>query len=87
MRPDVTVALGATAARALTGKAVTIGRERGRPIELPEGGTGWITIHPSFLLRLPDPGQAEEEFARFVEDLRGAEALLRSGKGAPDRAI
>ncbi|WP_097062971.1 UdgX family uracil-DNA binding protein [Sphingomonas guangdongensis] len=76
VKPQVTVALGATAARSLLGRAVTIGRERSKPIPLPDGGEGWITVHPSYLLRLPDKVQAEEEFARFVEDLRMAAARV-----------
>jgi DNA polymerase len=77
VRPQVTVALGATAARSLFGRVVTIGRERGRPMRLPdEGGTAWITVHPSYLLRLPDKAQAEDEFARFVEDLSKAWGTL-----------
>jgi DNA polymerase len=28
-----------------------------------------VTVHPSFLLRLPDPAKKQEEYARFVEDL------------------
>lgn len=76
LRPRMTVALGATAARSLTGKTVTISRERGRVLTLADGGAAWITVHPSFLLRLPDKVQAEEEFARFVEDLKGAAAAL-----------
>lgn len=74
VRPRMTIAMGATAARSLLGRTVTIGRERGRPIELPDGGTGWITVHPSYLLRLPDKAQAEDEYAKFVEDLRAAAA-------------
>ncbi|MCU6454265.1 UdgX family uracil-DNA binding protein [Sphingomonas sp. A2-49] len=76
VRPQVTVALGATAARSLLGRTVTIGRERGRPIRLPDGGEAWITVHPSYLLRLPDEAQKRDEFARFVEDLRLAKAAL-----------
>jgi len=76
VRPRVTVALGATAGRSLLGRAVTIGRERGRAIHLPDGGEAWITVHPSYLLRLPDPAQKEEEFARFAEDLKLAKAAL-----------
>ncbi|MDP1027303.1 UdgX family uracil-DNA binding protein [Sphingomonas sp. KR1UV-12] len=76
VRPQVTVALGATAARSLFGRVMTIGRERGRAIPLPEGGAAWITVHPSYLLRLPDKVQAEEEYARFVEDLKLAHASL-----------
>ncbi|RDE04774.1 UdgX family uracil-DNA binding protein [Sphingomonas aracearum] len=77
IRPKMTVALGATAARALLGRTVTISRERGRAFELPgDGGMGWITVHPSFLLRLPDEAAKREEYARFVEDLRAAAAAM-----------
>jgi len=72
VRPAVTVALGATAARALIGKVVTITATRGRPIALPDGGDGWVTIHPSYLLRIEDKAAAAREYARFVADLRGA---------------
>jgi DNA polymerase len=67
IRPPVTVALGATAARSLFGKTVTIGAMRGRPHEALDGGEAWVTVHPSFLLRVRD--NKEEEYARFVEDL------------------
>jgi uracil-DNA glycosylase family protein len=77
IKPDVIVAMGATAARSVFGRTMTIGRNRGRPQELPEGGTGWVTVHPSYLLRIPDRVKKDEEFARFVEDLRGAAKLLK----------
>ncbi|QXQ07227.1 UdgX family uracil-DNA binding protein [Sphingosinicellaceae bacterium] len=70
IKPAVTVALGATAARSLTGKTVTISKERGRPLPLPDGSELWITVHPSFLLRIEDRTQAEAEFERFVADLQ-----------------
>ena len=76
IRPRVTVALGATAAHSLLGRTVTIGRERGKAITLPDGGEAWITVHPSYLLRLPDETQKAEEYARFVEDLKQAKAAL-----------
>jgi DNA polymerase len=66
------VALGASAAQALLGRRVTIGRERGRIAELPQGGALWITVHPSYLLRLPDEAAKVREYGRFVEDLAGA---------------
>ena len=72
IRPPVTVALGATAARSLLGKVVTISGTRGSPIKLADGGECWVTIHPSYLLRLQDKAQAEDEFGRFVEDLKRA---------------
>ena len=75
VRPKVTVALGATAARSLFGKVMTISRERGRALALPgDGGEAWITVHPSYLLRLPDEAARTSEFARFVEDLKLAKA-------------
>ncbi len=68
IRPPITVALGATAARSLFGKPVTISAVRGRAQKIPDGGEGWVTVHPSFLLRVRD--NREEEYARFVHDLR-----------------
>jgi probable DNA metabolism protein len=76
VKPQVTVALGATAARSLLGRVVTISRERGRPMPLADGSHAWITVHPSYLLRLPDPAQRDDEFAKFVEDLKLAKAAL-----------
>jgi DNA polymerase len=77
LRPAMTVALGATAARQMLGRPVTIGRERGRAIKL-ESGLGWVTIHPSFLLRMPDRERVAEEFEAFVADLKAARRAMRS---------
>ena len=68
LRPPLTVALGATAARSLFGKAVTIGAMRGAAHRLADGGEAWVTVHPSFLLRVRDDREAE--YARFVQDLK-----------------
>jgi DNA polymerase len=68
--PRLTVALGATAARALTGRDVTISRMRGEVIPLRDGLEGFITVHPSFLLRLPDADAKAREYERFVDDLK-----------------
>jgi uracil-DNA glycosylase family protein len=70
--PDLTVALGATAARSLFGKPMTISRTRGKVLELPDGGQGFITIHPSLLLRIPDARSKATELRRFTQDLRQA---------------
>ena len=70
IRPPVTVALGATAARSVLGKTVTIGAVRGSPLPLEGGGECWVTVHPSFLLRIPEPERKREERARFVDDLK-----------------
>ena len=56
IRPPVTVALGATAARSLVGKVVTIGKVRGEPLTLADGSECWVTVHPSFLAPHSRPG-------------------------------
>jgi len=70
IRPPVTVALGATAARSLIGKAVTIGKVRGAPVKLADGSECWVTMHPSALLRMPEPERRRAERARFVEEMQ-----------------
>jgi uracil-DNA glycosylase family protein len=74
IKPALTVLLGGSAARAVLGRAVTISRERGRPIPL-FGGQAFVTVHPSYLLRLPDEAAKAREYAAFVSDLRAAKAL------------
>jgi len=76
VRPTLTVALGATAARSLFGKVVTISSTRGRPHQLDDGGECWVTVHPSYLLRIPEQDRKQSEYARFVEDLRRVKQRL-----------
>lgn len=76
VRPKLMVLMGGSAARAVLGRAVTVGRERGRPITLPDGQTVFITVHPSFLLRIPDEAGKAREYAAFVRDLRAVRALV-----------
>jgi len=74
IRPAITVALGATAARSLVGKTVTISKVRGEPLKLADGSECWVTVHPSFLLRIPDEARRHEERALFVRDLKRIKA-------------
>ncbi|MEE4451141.1 UdgX family uracil-DNA binding protein [Novosphingobium resinovorum] len=75
VRPRVILALGASSARGLLGRTPAIGRERGQAIALPDGGTIWLTAHPSYLLRL-DGEAREREHGRFAQDLAGLARLL-----------
>lgn len=75
VKPDLTVALGASAARGLLGRSVKVSDLRGRVIEAA-GSPALITVHPSYLLRLPDPSRRAQEEARFIEELRTARAAL-----------
>ena len=69
------------AARSLTGKSLTISRAREEPITLADGSECWVTVHPSFLLRIPEAHRRREEPSKFVRDLKRikarAEKLLR----------
>ncbi|MFZ4407972.1 MAG: UdgX family uracil-DNA binding protein [Paracraurococcus sp.] len=71
--PMLVVSLGATALRALTGKPLAIGKLRGEVMELPDGMRVFPTVHPSYLLRLPDAESRANEYARFVAELRAAQ--------------
>jgi DNA polymerase len=73
VHPHIVVALGATAAYALSGRPVVIGKSRG-PAEF-DGFPGFITVHPSALLRMRDPGEREMAFTQFVRDLKQARGL------------
>jgi probable DNA metabolism protein len=76
IKPRLTVLMGGSAARALLGRPVTIGRERGRPIHLPNGQTVFVTVHPSYLLRLPDEASRTREYAAFIRDLTAVRDLM-----------
>jgi uracil-DNA glycosylase len=76
VRPRLLVLMGGSAARGVLGRAVTISRERGRPIRMADGQTVFVTVHPSFLLRLPDAAAKAREYEAFVRDLRAIGALM-----------
>jgi DNA polymerase len=75
VKPDLVVALGATAAQSLLGKAVPVTKMRGQTIEREDGLKVFITIHPSFILRIPDPADAAAERERFLGDLQAVRRL------------
>jgi uracil-DNA glycosylase len=77
LHPDVVMALGVSAARAVLGKAVTITAMRGRFTELPDGTQATVTIHPSYLLRIRDREDKKKEYEKFVADLRLAARATR----------
>ncbi|MBX9698088.1 MAG: UdgX family uracil-DNA binding protein [Acetobacteraceae bacterium] len=68
--PRLLVSLGATALRALTGKPLAVTRVRGEVTQDMDARPLLPTIHPSYLLRLPDAEAKEREYARFLADLR-----------------
>lgn len=78
VHPRLIVALGATAVIALAQKPVAITRHRG-PADFA-GRSGFITVHPSYLLRLPDGSARDREYERFVADLTEARRLAEQAK-------
>jgi DNA polymerase len=72
IRPRIVVCLGATAARALIGAKHSVTSERGRLFTHPQFGNVTITVHPSAILRVPDPDQRHAAYRHFVEDLKSA---------------
>ena len=77
LKPSLVVAMGATAAQSVFGKITPINKSRGRLINLDNGLVAIVTVHPSYLLRLPDATAKKREYRRFVGDLTIASALLR----------
>jgi DNA polymerase len=74
LRPALVVCLGATAARAVFGRATAIEKNRGHVIggasaKVPYEADLLVTVHPSFLLRVPDEDR-DEAYERFVADLK-----------------
>jgi uracil-DNA glycosylase family protein len=82
IKPALVVAMGATAAQSVFGKITPINKNRGRLIDLADGIRALVTVHPSYLLRLPDPDAKTREYQRFVSDLKIAAELLRKSARA-----
>ena len=76
VKPKMIVTLGGTAALGVLGRKVAVTKERGRGIELADGAKALLTVHPSYLLRIPDEAGRAVERDRFVADLKRAKALL-----------
>jgi DNA polymerase len=76
VKPRIVVALGATAAQALFGRAFRVTRDRGRLVPFALAPCALATVHPSALLRAPDEGTRRQEIEHFIEDLRRVAAVL-----------
>lgn len=72
VRPKLILAMGASAARGVLGHDIAVLKARGKEYPLEDGALARVTVHPSYLLRLPDEEARQAEFARFAADLREA---------------
>ena len=86
IKPDLVIAMGATAASSVLGRPMPVEKSRRQFFEQVVGGRRTrvvVTVHPSYLLRLPDEEAKALAYAAFVEDLRiacGSVAAAGSGK-------
>ncbi len=80
IQPDIIILLGGTAARSLLGKDIQVTKDRGA-IDAPNLAPKVIvTVHPSYLLRLPTSNRQDEELSKFIVDLQ----LALIDSGSPD---
>jgi len=79
VRPELVIALGATAARAIFGRAVRVTQERGHDLPTPWARHALATVHPSSILRAPDDAARKQALRDFVADLVAARRILEAG--------
>ncbi len=82
VKPELVIAMGATAAHSVFGRATPIEKSRRQFFEHEIGGHRtrvMVTVHPSYLLRLPDEDAKAMAYAAFVEDLRIAQGAIAEG--------
>jgi len=70
LKPEIIVALGATAIRSVSGRPLSVNKIRGRLISLPNGRQMLATIHPSYILRIEDENDKRTQYKQFVADLK-----------------
>lgn len=79
VKPEVLVLLGATAAQALLGRAFKVTRSRGVPFATRFAPVTIATVHPSSLLRIPDPVERRSARALFQREMERVAEVLRAG--------
>ena len=83
-RPDVVVCLGATAAQALLGKDFRVTQSRGQPMPSEWARVVVATVHPSSILRAPDPEAREAQLEAFIDDLRTVARIIHGAPAGED---
>jgi uracil-DNA glycosylase family protein len=74
--PRLIIAMGATAVRSILGRPAPILANRGKLTEYASGVALLITVHPSFLLRVPEQDK-NDEYDRFLDDIKLAKPFVR----------
>jgi DNA polymerase len=76
VQPRLIVALGGTGLRALMGRAVPVLANRGQTLTSVFDIPTFVTVHPSALLRIPEPEDRRQAFEEFVGDVKKIGRLL-----------
>ena len=76
IKPSLVVAMGATAYYALTDHKEKLQDVRGIPIAMSSGCTLFVTVHPSYLLRIPDEARKAAELEKFKSDMASVRRLM-----------
>jgi uracil-DNA glycosylase len=76
IKPKLVVAMGATALASLTDAKHRVSDIRGQAIPMDGGRLLFVTVHPSYLLRIPDEQMKAEEMARFRRDMMTVKNLM-----------
>jgi DNA polymerase len=80
IKPKLVVALGATAAQSLVGKAIAVTKARGA-FDFGDQA-GFVTVHPSFLLRIPEEDRKRQEYRNFIADLKAIRRRIERSEAA-----
>lgn len=83
VKPLVVVCLGATAAQSVLGAQFKLMANRGKVMASPLADQVIATIHPSAVLRAPDPEGRQQAYASLVADLKAVARLLRVKRSDP----
>jgi uracil-DNA glycosylase family protein len=83
VQPRVIVTLGATASQALLGKQFRVTKERGKPIASPLAQAVFATVHPSAVLRAPDPAARALAEQELTADLKKVARYLAAHPRRP----
>jgi uracil-DNA glycosylase family protein len=86
-KPEVVLCLGATAAQALLGKTFKVTRSRGKKLSANFADAVFATVHPSSILRAPDPAARQEARRAFVSDLKKVARYLGRSEREVSRVI
>ncbi len=78
LRPSLIVLMGGSGARAVLGRPVTVMRERGRPFLLEDGTNAFITVHPSYLLRIPEGDSKTRDYQACLRDMTAIRTLMET---------